>query len=613
MKIPAREFVFFYSIGYFWLTQILELNKQPFLILAICFILGIFFQDYFSLDNITIYRISEMCFLVLIPAFLNKYFLYKARPYLVGITFFAVGLLLHFFNTASEQNPAISKNEEIVFKISKKLNSNTKNRKYEAVVRAGEKHFNAVVYIPKERNALDFKHYYKTKAYISKPKVPQYDFQFNYSKYLKRKNIGYQCYVNDEVFASERNDLSWNEKFSQRRIEVLQRIDKTGLSPTSREFLKGIILADRTEMDERTVQDFSRSGLVHFLAISGTHIVVIFGLFYFVSIRILPLRFRKFAVVSSLIFIWGFTVFIGFGSSVVRSSLMLSIYFIYVLLQRKTDVLHSLSLSALIILIFDTQQIFDVGFQLSFLAVLGIYWLNQPILRYFPIQDNWLKKIMFNTISISVSAQLATLPLVLFYFHQFSFISIVANFFIVPFSEIIIIFSFLMTALIAIRFDFEWMNIVYDDMIQLLLRIIHWFADFDVLFPENIPMNGVEVCFLFLIIYFLRFAVLKFNAQNSARLMMAVVVFLMVRIGFNLYAQRQNEVLIHNFAKYRLLSVKEGNQVCFWIMKDADQQKIKQYIVNPYCSSKRVAKTYFRIFPENTRKVVYNGKIYEVN
>ncbi|GEN76862.1 hypothetical protein CHA01nite_26020 [Chryseobacterium hagamense] len=520
---------------------------------------------------------------------------------------------MHFFNTAPAQNLKIGKNEEVVFKIAKKLNSNLKNRKYEAVVRTGKEYFNAVVYIPKKEKALDFKHYYKTRAYLSKPKTPQYDFQFDYSKYLKRKNIEYQCYISDEVFASGRNDLSWSEKCSQRRLEILQQIDKTGLSPTSGEFLKGIILADRTEIDEQTVQDFSRSGLIHFLAISGTHIVVIFGIFYFVFVKVLPLKFRKFAVVSSLLFIWLFTAFIGFGSSVVRSSLMLTIYFIYVMLQRKTDLLHSLSLSALIILIFETQQIFDVGFQLSFLAVLGIYWLNQPILSHFPIQDTWFKKIIFNTISISISAQLATLPLVLFYFHQFSFISVVANFFIVPFSEVIIIFSFLTTALIAVNLDFDWIIIVYDLIIQLLLRIIHWFADFDSLFLENIPLNGVEVGFLFLIIYFLRFAVERLSVQNSGKAVIAVILFLMVRIGFNLYMQQQEEILIHEFSGHKLLSVKQGNQACFWIAGDSDQKKIRQYVINPYCSSRRIVKVEIRRFPGNTRKAAYNGIVYEVN
>ncbi|WP_228458413.1 ComEC/Rec2 family competence protein [Chryseobacterium hagamense] len=591
----------------------MELNKQPFLILAICFILGIFFQDFFHLDKTVIYGISGTGFLLLIPAFFNRYMLFKIRPYLLGVTFFSVGIVLHFFNTAPAQNLKIGKNEEVVFKIAKKLNSNLKNRKYEAVVRTGKEYFNAVVYIPKKEKALDFKHYYKTRAYLSKPKTPQYDFQFDYSKYLKRKNIEYQCYISDEVFASGRNDLSWSEKCSQRRLEILQQIDKTGLSPTSGEFLKGIILADRTEIDEQTVQDFSRSGLIHFLAISGTHIVVIFGIFYFVFVKVLPLKFRKFAVVSSLLFIWLFTAFIGFGSSVVRSSLMLTIYFIYVMLQRKTDLLHSLSLSALIILIFETQQIFDVGFQLSFLAVLGIYWLNQPILSHFPIQDTWFKKIIFNTISISISAQLATLPLVLFYFHQFSFISVVANFFIVPFSEVIIIFSFLTTALIAVNLDFDWIIIVYDLIIQLLLRIIHWFADFDSLFLENIPLNGVEVGFLFLIIYFLRFAVERLSVQNSGKAVIAVILFLMVRIGFNLYMQQQEEILIHEFSGHKLLSVKQGNQACFWIAGDSDQKKIRQYVINPYCSSRRIVKVEIRRFPGNTRKAAYNGIVYEVN
>jgi len=613
LKIPACGFVFFYPIGYFWISQILELNKQPFLILAICLILGIFFQDCFSLDKNTICRISGISFLLLVPAFFNRYMLYKIRPCLLAITFFAVGIILHFFNTAPVQNLKIGKNEEIVFKIAKKLNSNLKNRKYEAIVRAGKEYFNAVVYVPKKERVLDFNHYYKTRAYVSKPKTPPYDFQFDYSKYLKRKNIEYQCYINDEVFASGRNDLSLNEKFSQRRLEVLQRIDKIEWSPASGEFLKGIVLADRTEIDEQTVRDFSRSGLVHFLAISGTHIVVIFGLFYFVFVSILPLKFRKFAIISSLIFIWLFTAFIGFGSSVVRSSLMLSIYFIYVILQRKTDLLHSLSLSALIILFFDTRLVFDAGFQLSFLAVLGIYWLNHPILRYFPIQDNRLKKIIFNTVSISLSAQLATLPLVLFYFHQFSFISVIANFFIVPFSEVIIISSFFMTALIAADLDFDRINGNYDFMIQLLLKIIHWFADFDSLFLENIPMNGVEVCFLFLIIYFLRFAVERFNARNSGKVVMAVILFLTVRIGFNLYMQQQDEILIHDFSKHKLLSVKKGNRACFWMAGDSDQKKIRQYVINPYCASRRIVKAEIRIFPEYTRKVSYNGKIYKLD
>ncbi|WP_345207743.1 ComEC/Rec2 family competence protein [Chryseobacterium ginsengisoli] len=589
------------------------MNKQSLLILVICFILGIFFQDFFSLDENFIYAIVGICLIILISTFSKSYFLHRAKTYLLGLMFFGAGIVLHFFNTFSSQNNLISKNETIVFKISKKLNSNEKYRKYEATANVRSESFNIVLYVPKSEKELDFNHYYKTQIYISKPKSPQYNFQFDYAKYLQRKNIEYQCYVNDEIAVAERNDLNFNEKFSQKRLDVLQNIGKTEISPQSKEFLKGIILADRTEIDAQTVLDFNRSGLVHFLAISGTHIVVIFGLFYFLLIKVLPLKFRKYAIISSLIFIWLFTVFIGFGSSVVRSSLMLSIYFIYVLLQRKPDLLHSLSLSAFIILIFDTQQIFDVGFQLSFLAVLGIFWLNQPILNYFPRQNNWFKKLIFNTVSISISAQLTTLPLVLYYFHQFSFISIIANFFIVPFSEVIIVFSFLMTALIALRLDFGFINIVYDFIIQLLLKIIHWFADFDTLFFENISMNLAEVFSLFLIVYLMRFTILKFNYRNFSRLMIAVFAFFILRISFNFYENQQSEVLLYDFSKNKVLSIKKGKEVCFWIKENSDRQKIIQFIVNPYCSSRRMDKFEIKTLPDAVQKVVYNGKIYDIN
>jgi competence protein ComEC len=500
-----------------------------------------------------------------------------------------------------------------VFKISKKLNSTEKNKKYEIIVQNGKETSVAILYIPKNNKELDFNHYYKTEAYISAPKHPEHDFQFDYAKYLQRKHIECQCYSNDEPLSSVRNDLNANEKIAQKRLELLRNIDTMQMSARSKEFLKGIILADRTEMDSNTVQDFNRSGLVHFLAISGTHIVVIFGLFYFLLTQILPLKFRKYAIISSLLFIWLFALFIGLGNSVLRSCIMLSIYFIYQLLQRKPDLLHSLALSAFIILVFDTHQIFDVGFQLSFIAVLGIFWLNQPILHYFPKQDNYLKKLLFNTVSISIAAQVATLPLVLYYFHQFSFISILANFFIVPFSEVIIVFSFLMTTLVAIGIDFGLIDMIYDFIIQVLLECIHWFANADILFFENIPMNLVEVLSLAVVIYLLRFVILRVNLKNSARLIMAVFVFILLRISFTIYENRKEEVLFHTFSKNKVFSVKEGNEACFWIEENSEKDKIVQFIINPYQCSRRLKRIEIKTLPKTAQKALYNGKLYNIN
>ncbi|MBB4807569.1 competence protein ComEC [Chryseobacterium defluvii] len=589
------------------------MNKQPLLILVICFVLGIFFQEQVSMGKAYIYWVIGSFILVLIAVFFQSYFLHRIRSFLLGILFFVSGILLHSFNTRVFKDIPVPAGKTVVFRISKKLNSTEKHKKYMAVIQLDKEYLNSVVFLPENSPELDFIHYYKAEAYLVRPKSPKYDFQFDYAKYLRRGDVGYQCYISGQVTSVRRNDMAFNDVILQKRFEVLQKIDHAGISRQSTSFLKGIILADRTEMDPETVKDFNRSGLVHFLAISGTHIVIIFGLFYFFLTRFLPLKFRKYTVILSLILIWLFAGFIGFGNSVLRSCIMLSVYFVYVLLQRKPDLLHSLSLSAFIILMPDTHQLFDVGFQLSFAAVLGIFWLNQPILKYLPDQDNYFKKLIFNTVSISISAQLGTLPLVLYYFHQFSFISIVANFFIVPFSEVIIIFSFLMTALIAFDLDFHLISVVYDFIIKILLKSIHWFAGFDGLFFENIPLNLTEVFALSAIIYWLRFVIVKINFKNIGRLGIAVLVFFIIRAGFNIVEDRKEETLLHDFYKDKVFSVKRKDEACFWVSENADKEKIVRYIVNPYAASRRLRKTEIRTFSPSIQKVVYQGKIYEIN
>ncbi|WP_343609631.1 ComEC/Rec2 family competence protein [Chryseobacterium oranimense] len=588
------------------------MNKQPLLILSLCFILGILFQDHFPIGKTIIYAVAGGCLLIFFLYFVTSYILHKIKAILLGLMFFGAGIILHSFNTFSSAPLSVPQNGSVFFKVSKKLNSTEKNKKYEGSVQSGKENFKTVIYIPKTAEELDFKHYYKADAYISKPKPPQYDFQFDYASYLKRKNIEYQCYISGNIISAVRADLNINEWIQQHRLNILQNIDKSEMSYKTREFLKGIILADRTEMDAGTVQDFNRSGMVHLLAISGTHIVVIFGMFYFLLTRFSPLRFRKYAVVTSIVFIWVFAVFIGFGSSVLRSCIMLSVYFIYVLLQRKPDLLHSLSLSAMIILVSDTQQLFDIGFQLSFLAVLGIFWLNQPLLKYFPRQDGYFKKLICNTITISISAQLATLPLVLYYFHQFSLVSVPANILIVPFSEILIVFSFLMTVLIGLQIDFTWIDSVYDTSIQVLLSLIHWFAERDVLFFSNIAMNFIEVLSLSVIVYMLRPLFLNINFRNLVRAVAAVLVFSLLRTGFDIFANHKEEIMLHDFNKTKVLSVKDGNRVCFWVSENSNEKKISRFIADPYCSSRRIKNIKIKTFPKSAEKVVYNGRIYDL-
>lgn len=586
------------------------MQKQPLLILCICFILGIFLQDYFLLQRITILILLILSFLSLSLYFIKSFYVHRIRHVSLFVLFFSLGVFAHDLHSKKPDLPILENKENIVFKINRKLNSNEKNRRYEITAWKGQKSFLSVLSVPKSEIELDFLHYYKGEIYINQLQKPYHDFQFDYGKYLARKHIYYQAYLPSSFKSGLRNDLTLAEKIKQKRLETLSKIDRAKLSKKSREFTKGIILADRTEMDQETVQDFSKSGLMHILAISGSHMAIIFWLILLVLNGVFPPEFRNYKMVLALVLIWAFAIFIDYGSSVVRSCIMISAYYIFVILQRKPDLLHSMALAALGLLVFDTQQLFDVGFQLSFVAVFGIFWLNKPILKYLPKPKNNFQIFLVNVVSVSFAAQIATLPIVIYYFHQYSLVSIFANLLVIPFSEIIIIFSLLMTLLIGFSVQFIWLNFIYDKVVLLTLKMIHWFADIDFAFHRMIPMTFLEVSVAFAVVWFLRFAILKPKLKTVSKVLYFLLLFFALRLLLNYKAAQIDEVLEHYYFKEKIVSVKKDRKVVFILREQSDYEKVQQYIIEPYLTARRVSNFEIKILPKGVNEVQIEGKNY---
>ena len=591
------------------------MNKQPLLILWICFIFGILISEKLSLSTALVNVFLSFSFLFLVFSFLKIHFFFKIKDFVLSIFFLGLGAFAHELHNKEQVLPNFPNSSEVVFTLDKKLNSNEKNKRYEVKILKVNDEINdlgLVLSVPKEEKELDFKHFYKAEIYLNKVKANAQDFGFDYQKYLGRKQIYFQGYAPNSFQVAEKENLTLSEKIKQKRLEVLQNIDQAKLSEKSKEFTKGIILADRTEMDRETVEDFSKSGLVHILAISGSHMAIIFWLILLLLKPIFPANFRNVPIVISLIFIWLFAIFIDFGSSVIRSCIMITAYYFYVLLQRKPDLLHAMAISGLAILIFDTNQLFDVGFQLSFIAVFGIFWLNEPILKYLPKPKNTVQNFLVNVVSISIAAQVATLPLVIYYFHQYSLISVIANLVVIPFSEVIIIFALLMTILLGFGFDISWLNTLYDSGVQLVLKVIHFFASLDVFFFKNIPMHWSEVIVLFSMIYFLRRFLTRHHLKSLIKVGFLVILFLMLRIGFNYYENSQSEILVHEFFKEKIISVKEKDKVVFFVKNSKNLEKQKKYIIEPYLVARRVNDFKIIFVPQNVKFLVINEKNYSV-
>ena len=590
------------------------MNKQPLLICAISFGLGIFFQDKFDFPfwgAAAILVLGIVGFLA--GFFIRNFFFNRLKSAFLVFLFFGIGIFLHFLNSNHAQNFDFEKNKtvKIVFQLSKKLNSNERNKRYEVEILNFEKPFSAVISIPKEQQELDFLHFYSAEAYLNPTQKPQYDFQFDYQKYLARQNIHYQGFIPNEISFKKKESVSFADKIKQKRLDLLFRIDNSSLQPQNKAILKGIILADRTEIDQEIINHFSKTGLIHILAISGSHMAIIFLMILFVLNPIFSVKYRNIPIYISLAAIWGFAIFIDYGNSVVRSCIMITVYYIMIFLQRKPNLLHSLALAGMMILSIDTQQLFDVGFQLSFLAVFGIFWLYKPITNHYKPLKNRAIRFILNTFSLSLAAQLTTLPLILFYFHQFSIMSVFINVVSIMVSQGFIIFSFIVSILFGIEFTPDWLLEIYDWCASFFLNMVAFFSKTDFSFVENVSIEIPELIILFILVYLLRSVFEKPNVKTFTHFSFFILLFIFTRILTNFYFWKKEEILLHSFFKQNIVSIKQGDKVVFIVSDEANMEKINNFVIKSYITSRRIKNIEIKKVKTIT-KLKINQIIYEI-
>ena len=202
-------------------------------------------------------------------------------------------------------------------------------------------------------------------------------------------------------------------------------------------------LGERVSMSKELTDDYSVSGALHVLSLSGMHLSIIYTMLLLLFLR------RRRAVLAQVLIvcaIWSYVFVVGMPVSAVRSAIMLSIYSFVSLLNRDHVSLNALAVSAVVILVDNPLCIYDVGFQMSFVSVFFILVFYRPFYRLLPLMVrsvpivNWIWQMSV----VSLSAQLGVAPLVAFYFGRFSCYFLLSNFIVVPVSAIILYGVFLM-------------------------------------------------------------------------------------------------------------------------------------------------------------------------
>ncbi|MBK8808007.1 MAG: ComEC/Rec2 family competence protein [Bacteroidales bacterium] len=270
---------------------------------------------------------------------------------------------------------------------------------------------------------------------------------FDYKKYLASKHIYSSAYIssNNWEIVNTENKLPIKNISEKFQVGIQNKFQNNNYNPSQLAFISALLLGDKTELDKEIKNDFSVAGTLHVLAVSGLHVgiiaIIINTMLSFLDKNKRTKIIKSFIVILS---IWSFAYLTGLGASVQRAALMFSIFSLGSVFSKANNTINALFASAFIILLCNPFSFFEIGFQLSYLAVLGI-------ILFYPFLSDWFKQLhkvyqyVPGIIAVSIAAQLFTLPISLYYFGVVPSYSLLANIFAIPL--IFIIMSMLLAEL----------------------------------------------------------------------------------------------------------------------------------------------------------------------
>ncbi len=327
------------------------------------------------------------------------------------------------------------------------------------------------------------------KAQFRSPPGEQNPFQFSYKAYLEKKNIYRTAFVSSgswfRVDSKPKKAYALSLKL---RNSLISLYTKAGIEDQNLAVLTALTMGYKSLLDQETRKAFSSSGAMHILAVSGLHVGILFAtlsaFLFFLN------KFRKGRVLKALIliaFLWLYAYFTGLSPSVVRAALMFSLVTIGTAFSRKTNIYNTLSASAFVILVLNPMLITEVGFQLSYSAVLAIVFFHPHIYKVFYVKNRFLNSV-WELLSVSLAAQLGTFALGLFYFNQFSNLFLFTNLYAIPLAAIIIYLSVALVLSSFIPFLSSLVGWVLKQALSGLTYLVH--------FTENIPYSTSEGIFI---------------------------------------------------------------------------------------------------------------------
>lgn len=574
----------------------MKIIQYPLTKIILVFVFGILFSFYTSPKPEILFILVLISFVAFLIAFLLSKKDFTQKIYF-GISLY----ILSFFIGASTQtihNDYFQKNNyihqihdfekehviELVLR--EKLKNSSFSNRYVGVVKKidNQKSSGKIIvnfYTSKVTEKLEIGSNLRIKGNIIKHKPINNPDQFDYGKYLLNKSIMAQMYVGiEEVEVANTIDKDIWYYSDKIRSRILQNLKKSGFRNEELNVVAALILGQQQDISPEILTDYQYAGAIHILSVSGLHVGFIL---LFISFLLQPIPKNKIGsytrLIVTLLSLWGFAILAGMSPSVVRSVTMFSFVAIGICLKRKTNIYYTLLISLFFILLYQPSFLFDVGFQLSYIALFFILWL-QPLLSEIWTPKNKIQTYFWDILTVSFAAQIGAMPLSIYYFHQFPGLFFVTNLIILPALGIIMALGVFVMLLASLNYVNFYLSKIVEYSITLLNTTISWVASFENFIIKDIPFNWHMLISLYLIIICV---ILWIKKPSYPKLILSLVSLLLFQTSCFVSiwnTQKEKEFIVFNIKKSTLIGERIGRNVVLYTSDSIPKNNVlKSYLV----------------------------------
>ena len=608
--------------------------EAPLVKVLVPFAFGIFLQLYFQFANLTIVALL-ICVLLLLYFVFQKFSVKNIFKFsylnglLIQLAILCFGIFITQLNDETNrqnyyQNFLSNANQIVVRLIENPIEKAGSYKALANVEQTGNQKSNGttIIYFDKKTYAknLTYGDVLKISNHFTAIKSSGNPGCFDYKFSCQLQGITHQVFLKENEYTKtgNRSNPFWKWLYSV-HDSTLNCIANNIAGDKEAGIAEALLIGYRDNLDKDLQQVYANTGIVHVLAISGMHLVLIYELLNFI-LKIIN-RKKKFLFINSilvLVIIWWFALLTGLSGSVLRAAVMFTFLQAATLLNKKTSVYNLLCGSALLILICSPFTLADVGFQLSYIAVIGIISLQKYIRNWY-LPSHWLIKKVWELIAVSLAAQLVTFPICIFYFHQFPNYFLLANLIAIPLSTAILYGEIGMIFLSSVKFNLfaKFTGLITTWLITLMNNGVEWVDSLRFSTVNGLQINPVQTVLIYIIIAFGIIWLVNKNANQLKISLAALLVFISWLVMDDWQINRQAKLVIYAIPHGSAIDFIDGkNYSSFTDSLVAQNHIVQNFHLKParilfsenHLSKKFLSQKNETIFTFHQHKIIYIDK-----